>query len=90
MVITSDACTPANTVIVNVLVVDVQPLAVPVTVIVATCVTPVPLVTMNGAMFPVPDAGRPIVVLLLVHVNTVPVVAPEKLIAVVVPPSQRT
>ena len=80
--------TPANTVIVNVLVTDAQPLAVPVTVIVATWVTPVPLVTTNGLIFPVPDAASPISVLLLVHVNTVPVVAPENTIAVVVPPSQ--
>ena len=80
--------TPANTVIVNVLVPDTQPLAVPVTVIVATIVAPVPLVTTNGLILPVPLAASPIAVLELVQVNTVPAVAPEKVIAVVVPPSQ--
>jgi hypothetical protein len=75
-------------VIVNVLVLDTQPFAVPVTVIVAVIVDPVPLVTTNGLMFPVPLAARPMPVLLFVQVNTVPVVAPENVTAVVVPPSQ--
>jgi len=90
LVITIDAVTPGNTVIVNVLTAPGQALAVGVTVIVATCVTPVVLVTTKGLMFPVPLAARPMLVLLLVQVNTVPVVAPEKIIAVVVPPSQST
>ena len=88
--ITRLACNPANTVIVNVLVAEAQAPAVPVTVIVATCVTPVLLVTTNGLILPVPDAARPIDVLLLVQVNTVPAVAPENTIACVVPPSQST
>lgn len=80
--------TPANTVIVKVLGVPVQPLAVGVTVIVATIVEPVALVTTNWLILPVPLAPRPIAVLLLVQLKVVPVVAPENVIAVVVPPSQ--
>ena len=79
---------PANTVIVNVLGVPAQPLAVGVTVIVATCVTPLTLVTTNGLIVPVPLAARPIEVLLFVQLNTVPVVAPLNVIVVVVPPVQ--
>ena len=78
----------ANTVIVNVVDAPVHPLAVGVTVIVATWVLPELLVTINELMFPVPLAASPINVLLFVHVNTVPAVAPENTNIGVVPPSQ--
>lgn len=80
------------TVIVNVIGVPTQPLAVGVTVIVATSGPLVALVVTNGGISPVPLAARPIAVLLFVQLKTVPATVPPAVplndIMVVVAPVQ--
>lgn len=76
------------TVIVNERGVPVHPLAVGVTVMVATtCTVPV-LVAVNDAIFPAPEAARPMDGALLVQANVVPATGLPKVIAVVAAPLQ--
>lgn len=71
------------TVIVKVMAGPVQPLAVGVTVMVATTGTPVTFVAVKLAILPVPAAARPILGALLVQLYTAPATLPVKLIAAV-------
>ena len=71
------------TVIVKVMVGPVQPLAVGVTVMVATTGTPVMFVAVKLAILPVPAAARPIPGALLVQLYTAPATLPVKLTAAV-------
>jgi hypothetical protein len=63
-----------------------QPLAVGVTVIVATILAAVALVATKLGVFPVPEAPNPIAVLLFVHAKVAPVVKLVKLLAGIVNP----
>ena len=72
-------------VIENVIELPVQPLAIGVTVIVATTGILDVLVAVKEGILPVPLAAKPIEVSLLVQLNVVPDTEPEKLIAATVP-----
>lgn len=63
---------------VNVWGTPVQPSAVGVTVMVATCVVVPLLVAVKDGILPVPLAARPIVVFVFVQENTVPATGPLK------------
>ena len=74
------------TVIVKLLGVPAHPLAVGVTVIVATTGAVPTLVAVNDAIFPVPAAASPIDGWVFVQLNTVPATGPVKFTAAVAPP----
>ena len=76
------------TVMVNVIVAPVHPLADGVTVIVATTGVVPAFVAVNEGIFPDPVAARPMDASLLVQVKVVPVTGLVKLIAVVAAPLQ--
>ena len=76
------------TVMVKVIGVPIQPLAVGVTVIVATIGLVVALVAVNGGTFPVPLAPNPMEASLFVHAKVVPATGLVKLMGVVTAPIQ--
>ena len=78
------------TVIVKIIGVPAHPLAVGVTVIVATTGALVTLVATKLAMLPLPAAANPIDGALFVQLNTVPATVPTKFTAVVLAPLQST
>jgi len=73
---------------VNTIDVPVHPLAVGVTVIVATTGAVPVLVAVNEGISPVPLVARPMDAALFVHANVVPDTGPLKTIAAVVAPLQ--
>jgi hypothetical protein len=73
---------------VNVKGVPTQPLAVGVTVIVATTFVVPALVAVKEGMFPVPLPASPMDGVLLTHAKVVPATGPEIVTAVVVAPLQ--